>query len=82
VPAAVPAVAAPDPPARVAAVEDRVLLPDFRGLSPEEVKRLTAGRLSVEIHGRGLAVAQEPEPGTILAGTSRRVRVRFAGGGT
>jgi hypothetical protein len=63
-------------------VDDRVLLPDFRGLSPEEVKRLTAGsRLNVEIHGRGLAVAQEPEPGTILAGASRRVRVRFAGGG-
>ena len=68
--------------ARLAALEDRVLLPDFRGLSPEQVKRLTAGsRLSVEIHGRGLAVAQEPEPGTILAGASRRVRVRFASGG-
>ncbi len=75
-------VAAPGRPQRVAAVDDRVLLPDFRGLSPEEVKRLTAGsRLNVEIHGRGLAVAQEPEPGTILAGASRRVRVRFAGGG-
>jgi cell division protein FtsI (penicillin-binding protein 3) len=67
---------------RIAALDDRVLLPDFRGLSPDEVRRLTAGsRLNVELQGRGLAVAQEPEPGTILAGGSRRVRVRFAGGG-
>jgi hypothetical protein len=68
--------------AALAAVEDRVLLPDFRGLSPDEVRRLTQGsRLRVELLGRGVAVAQEPEPGTILAGGSRRVRVRFAGGG-
>jgi cell division protein FtsI (penicillin-binding protein 3) len=79
-PAASPATA--PSAARVAAVNDRVLLPDFRGLSPDEVKQLTAGRLQLEFQGRGVAVAQEPEPGTILAGASRRVRVRFAGDGT
>jgi hypothetical protein len=67
---------------RLASVDDRVLLPDFRGLSPREVQRLTAGsRLHIELQGSGLAVSQEPAPGTILAGASRRVRVRFAGGG-
>jgi cell division protein FtsI (penicillin-binding protein 3) len=57
----------------------RTLLPDFRGLSVAEVRRLTEGTpLVLELSGAGLAVAQEPEPGTILAGKVQRVRVRFA----
>jgi hypothetical protein len=44
-----------------------VLRPDFRGLSLEEVTRITAGQgLQVKVQGRGRAVAQEPPPGTIL----------------
>ncbi len=82
-PRAEPSATRPWEDTRLAALDDRVLLPDFRGLSPEEVRRLTAGsRLRVELDGSGLAVSQEPEPGTILAGASRRVRVRFAAGGT
>jgi cell division protein FtsI (penicillin-binding protein 3) len=66
-------------PRPLARFGDRVLLPDFRGLSIPEVRKLAASTpLDVEILGRGLAVAQEPDPGTILAGSSRRVQVRFA----
>jgi cell division protein FtsI (penicillin-binding protein 3) len=51
----------------VASFRGRVLLPDFRGLSLEEVTRITAGQgLQVKVQGRGRAVAQEPPPGTIL----------------
>lgn len=87
-PAAVPA-ASPDESLAAAEASDveivrdgeRVLLPDFRGLSVAEVRRLTAANeLEVEILGRGRAVAQEPDPGTILAGRERRVRVRFDSG--
>jgi membrane peptidoglycan carboxypeptidase len=70
---------APAPP--LAARGDRVLVPDFRGLTPEEVKGITSGTgLRIELLGKGRAIAQEPDPGTILAGTSR-IRVRFAGTG-
>jgi cell division protein FtsI (penicillin-binding protein 3) len=58
---------------------NRVLLPDFRGLSVEEVVRITSeNALELEVHGEGRAVSQDPDPGTILAGDLRRVRVRFA----
>jgi hypothetical protein len=44
-----------------------------------EVKKLaTEYTLEVELLGRGLAIAQDPPPGTILAGPKRRVRVRFS----
>jgi cell division protein FtsI (penicillin-binding protein 3) len=60
-------------------IDDRVLLPDLRGLTVEEVKRITAeGALAVEISGSGRAIAQEPPPGTVLAAREGRVRVRFA----
>jgi beta-lactam-binding protein with PASTA domain len=56
-----------------------VLLPDLRGLTVDEVKRITAeGALAVEISGSGRAIAQEPPPGTVLAAREGRVRVRFA----
>ncbi|MEN8181139.1 MAG: penicillin-binding protein [Myxococcota bacterium] len=72
----------PAPLTRLAGTRERVLVPDFQGLSPEEVKRITAETtLRIECVGQGHAVAQEPDPGTILAGASR-VRVHFqpAGG--
>jgi cell division protein FtsI (penicillin-binding protein 3) len=70
---------APAPP--LAARGSRVLVPDFRGLTPEEVKGITSGSgLRIELLGEGRAIAQEPDPGTILADSSR-IRVRFSGTG-
>jgi hypothetical protein len=63
----------------IATLNDRLLLPDFRGLSISEVKKVTAGiGLEVEMRGWGRVVSQDPAPGTILAGSTRRVSVRFA----
>jgi cell division protein FtsI (penicillin-binding protein 3) len=59
-------------------LEGRLLLPDFRGLTPQEVRRITVNTpLTMELSGSGTAVAQEPEPGAIL-GEAARVRIRFA----
>lgn len=81
-----PPVAAPPRPApttpALAREGDRVLLPDLRGLSVAEVRRITdAAKIRVEIQGTGRAVAQDPAPGTILTGEGKRVRVRFTAGG-
>ena len=57
---------------------DRLLLPDFTGLSPSEARNLaTVNQLELEAEGRGRAVEQAPAPGTIVAGPRPRVRVRF-----
>jgi len=80
---AAPPVAAPPPtPARraieIARVEDRVLLPDFRGFTVAEVRQIAAtSQLDVSISGSGRAIAQEPPPGTVLAIGGAPVRVRF-----
>ena len=59
-----------------------MLLPDFSGLSVQEVTQVTAGSgLDLEILVRGRAVAQDPGPGAILAVPCPRVRVRFAAAG-
>jgi cell division protein FtsI (penicillin-binding protein 3) len=59
---------------------DRVLLPDFRGLTPEQVRgQLAAHGIVLQVSGSGRAVAQDPGPGTIVRGGS--VRVRFGGSG-
>ena len=76
-----PPVAAP-PPARraieITRVEDRVLLPDFRGFTVAEVRQIAAtSQLDVSISGSGRAIAQEPPPGTVLAIGGAPVRVRF-----
>lgn len=72
-------VVAPPPRERVQSDGQRVFLPDFRGRTVAEVKAMTAnGPLEVEIVGAGRAVDQEPDPGTILAGTRRRIRIHFA----
>ena len=63
----------------IVTLEDRLLLPDFSGLSIDEVRRATTRiGLEVEMQGRGRAVSQYPAPGTILAGTTRRVSIRFS----
>jgi hypothetical protein len=60
---------------------NRVLLPDFRGLTPEQVRSQLAGLgIALQVSGSGRATAQEPAPGTILSGGA--VRVRFAAGGS
>ncbi|MEE8581309.1 MAG: penicillin-binding protein [Myxococcota bacterium] len=59
--------------------DERVVLPDFRGLSLSQVREISAqNALELRVHGRGHAVEQDPAPGTILAGSLRRVWVRFA----
>jgi cell division protein FtsI (penicillin-binding protein 3) len=66
----------------VAAIGDRVLLPDFQGLSVAEVRQITARHgLRVEISGKGRAIAQDPPPGTVVAARGARVRVRFRAAG-
>ena len=56
-----------------------MLLPDLRGLTVAEVKRITAeGALAVEVSGSGWAIDQDPPPGTVLPAREGRVRVRFA----
>jgi len=58
---------------------DRVLLPDFRGLTLQEVMRITSQHaVELQFRGQGRAVEQEPLPGTIVAGDHPRVWVRFA----
>jgi membrane peptidoglycan carboxypeptidase len=69
----------PHPALTIATLDDRLLLPDFSGLSTDEVMRATTRiGLEVDMQGRGHAVSQYPAPGTILAGTMRRVSVLFA----
>ena len=60
---------------------DRVLLPDFRGQTPEQVRAQLAGNgITLQASGSGRAVAQDPGPGTIVRGGS--IRVRFGVGGS
>jgi membrane peptidoglycan carboxypeptidase len=62
-------------------LDDRVLLPDFRGLTPDQVRRELSGLgIVLQVSGSGRAVAQEPAPGTIVRGGSVRVRFGAAGG--
>ena len=76
-----PPVSAPPPASRapeIARVEDRVLLPDFRGFTVAEVQQIAASsQLAVRISGSGRAIAQEPPPGTVLGIGDATVRVRF-----
>jgi cell division protein FtsI (penicillin-binding protein 3) len=79
-----PAAPAPEPdadsapPPAMARVEDRVLLPDFRGFTVAEVQQIAASsQLAVRISGSGRAISQEPPPGTVLAVGAASVKVRF-----
>jgi cell division protein FtsI (penicillin-binding protein 3) len=70
---------APAPPTvAVSAFRDRVLLPDFTGLSKSEVTQVTAkNRLRVELRGDGVAVRQDPPPGSVVVAGSEVVRIQF-----
>jgi cell division protein FtsI (penicillin-binding protein 3) len=62
----------------VDAFRDRVLLPDFIGLTRSEVTQVTAkNRLRVELRGDGLAVRQDPPPGSVVMAGSEIVRIQF-----
>ena len=66
----------------VAKLGDRVLVPDFRGQTPEQVRAQLAGNgIRLQASGSGRAVAQDPGPGTIVRGGSIRVRFGVAGSG-
>jgi hypothetical protein len=82
----------PAPPARPRSLPhfeklgNRLLMPDLTGLTVTEVRSITeTNDVTVEITGRGLAVAQDPSPGTVVTRSPRRatLRVRFepSGGG-
>ncbi len=62
---------------RLASLGDRVLMPDFRGRTVDEVRQMTAGRIPVEYSGKGRAVTQQPPPGTIYALSSGPVTIHF-----
>jgi cell division protein FtsI (penicillin-binding protein 3) len=63
----------------VAQGDGNLLIPDLHGLTVDEVKRVVArAPVELEVFGRGRAVAQEPDPGTVLPGGRTRLRVRFA----
>ncbi|MBW2388740.1 MAG: PASTA domain-containing protein [Deltaproteobacteria bacterium] len=78
-----PAVSAPPagsaaPPAS----DDPVLMPDFRGETLDSVRRIaTRNRLVLEVRGTGLAIDQQPTPGTVVVGSKRHVLVSFSDGG-
>jgi len=58
--------------------EGRLLVPDLHGLTVAEVKRVVSSApVELEVFGRGRAVAQEPDPGTVLSDRRTRLRVRF-----
>jgi cell division protein FtsI (penicillin-binding protein 3) len=83
-PPALPAVAAaPPPPAlEVPEFRGRVLLPDFTGRSRSEVTQLSSKNgLRVELAGDGVAVGQDPPPGSIVEAGRGVVRVTFRAAG-
>jgi cell division protein FtsI (penicillin-binding protein 3) len=62
----------------VVSVGDRMLLPDFRGLTQTQVAAITARTpLDVKMTGRGLAVTQEPAAGTIVGRQQALVFIHF-----
>jgi len=68
-------------PSGVTSLGGRVLVPDFRGQTPEQVRAQLAGNgIRLQASGSGRAVAQDPGPGTIVRGGS--IRVRFGVGGS
>ena len=63
-------------PQQIAAVQGP-RVPDFRGKSVRDVMReSTAAGLKVEVIGSGLAMAQDPPPGSVLDPRAS-VRVQF-----
>jgi cell division protein FtsI (penicillin-binding protein 3) len=63
---------------QLAPIGDRMLLPDFHGLTQSEVRQITANtQLGVKMSGRGRAVAQEPPAGTIVGTAQALVFIYF-----
>jgi cell division protein FtsI (penicillin-binding protein 3) len=59
-------------------IGNRMLLPDFHGLTESEVRTITADTpLDVKATGRGRAVSQVPPAGTILASGQALVLIHF-----
>ena len=76
-----PGAPARDLPAAVR-LGDRILLPDLRGHTVEEVMQITEkSGLRVKVTGSGRAIAQDPPPGTVVAAGEGTVHVEFAAGG-
>jgi len=62
----------------LANLNGRVLLPDFRGLTPAEVIGITAAHgLHVNLSGSGLAVRQTPPPGSVVTAADGDIHVEF-----
>ena len=61
---------------------DRVLLPDFRGMPRSQVQQVTAaGGMRVELRGEGVALSQDPPPGSVLLTERDTVKVLFGPSG-
>jgi hypothetical protein len=66
------------PAVALSAFRDRVLLPDFVGLSKSEVRQVTAKNgLRVKLEGDGIAARQDPPPGSVVVAGSEIVRIQF-----
>jgi cell division protein FtsI (penicillin-binding protein 3) len=75
-PPAPPPVAAP--PAEVVRLDERMLVPDLRGMTVTEVRQITANTpIALQIRGNGRVVTQVPPPGTIVAARDALVLLRF-----
>jgi membrane peptidoglycan carboxypeptidase len=63
---------------QLAPIGDRMLLPDFHGLTQSEVRKITANtQLGVKMSGQGRAVGQEPPAGTIIGTAQALVFIYF-----
>ena len=76
---AAPAVSAPPP---VHSFRDRVLIPDFLGMPRSQVAQVTqAGGLRVELRGEGVALSQDPPPGSVVLSERDTVKILFGPSG-
>jgi beta-lactam-binding protein with PASTA domain len=66
------------PPADTARLDERMLVPDLRGMTVTEVRQITANTpIALQIRGSGRVVTQVPPPGTIVATRDALVLLRF-----
>lgn len=56
-----------DPAAKQEAQQRKIMVPNFQGLSLRKVNQITAELgMRLEAHGLGVAISQEPAPGTVV----------------